>query len=216
MDSEVKVGYVYWIHRPEHTDIFTQGYVGITSKTVEIRYKQHIAASTPNGNSLPINKAIRKYGESLVVDTIVIGSIEYCAEIENKLRPHSWIGYNVHPGGAYLPLVTRLSYSPPEDTRLKQSLAKLGKKLSEDTKLKMSVARKNVPSWCNSKADKSLWLKADEIHKIMCDNHNIRRCDLSELVNLSGAQLKSIFNKIKSGWNPTEDPQWVKFHSENS
>lgn len=91
MDSDVKVGYVYWIHKPEHTDIFTEGYVGITSKTVEVRYRQHIAASTPNGNNLPINKAIRKYGDSLIVDTILVGTIEYCAEIENKLRPVSWV-----------------------------------------------------------------------------------------------------------------------------
>lgn len=215
MDSEVKIGYVYWIHKPEHTDIFTEGYVGITSKTVDVRYRQHVAASTPNGNNLPINKAIRKYGDSLIVDTVLVGTIEYCAEIENKLRPESWIGYNVHPGGAYLPLVNRLSYTAPEDTKLKQSLAKLGKKLSEDTKLKMSIARKNVPSWCNSNADKSLWLKADKIYEVMTENPNIRRCDLSELVGFTSAQLKSIFNKVKFGWNPTEDPQWVKFHSEN-
>ena len=36
---------VYWIHRPEHTDMFTQGYVGIT-KDIKRRFKAHPTVPT--------------------------------------------------------------------------------------------------------------------------------------------------------------------------
>lgn len=214
MDSDVKVGYVYWIHKPEHTDIFTEGYVGITSKTVSKRYRQHVAAAKTKAKDYPIYKAILKYGDLLIVDTIVIASMDYCAELEFKLRPHEGIGYNVLKGGYINPLLGRMAYKTPEDIRLKQSLIKLGKKASDITKQRMRDSRKNVPSWDNSKADKFVWAIADEIYKLMNDGGIQRRCDLSRVLNIEPSKLKSIFNKIKSGWIPIEDQKWLHFHSE--
>ena len=214
MDSEVKVGYVYWIHKPEHTDIFTEGYVGITSKTVDKRFRQHVAAAKTGLKDYPIYKAILKYGDSLVVDTIVIASMDYCAELELQLRPHEGIGYNILKGGYINPLLGRLAYKTPEDIRLKQSLAKLGKKASETTKQRMRDARKNVPSWDNSQADKFVWSVADEIYKLITDDNIQRRCDLSRVLAIPSSKLKSVFNKIKSGWNPIEDQRWFQFQSD--
>ena len=33
---------VYWIRKEDHIDVFTQGYVGVTSKTAQERFKEHV------------------------------------------------------------------------------------------------------------------------------------------------------------------------------
>lgn len=211
-----RVAYVYWIHLPTHTDMMTQGYIGITSKTVEVRYKQHLAASTVGGDNRVINKAIRKYGDALIVTTLLVGTAEYCAEVEGLLRPAPGIGYNMIPGGAFNPLNARRGSTTSAEVRQKQSLAKLGKPLTASHRENLCIARASVPSWYNSVANKSVWLMAGDIFKVIQDQPEISRASLSRLLDVKSSQLKSIFNKIKSGWNPTIDPQWVKFHTETS
>lgn len=100
-----KLHLVYWIHLPEHADITTQGYVGITSGGVEKRFKKH-CSSAKNANFV-ISHAINKYGaEGLVVDTICQCSAEYAKFIEKKLRPDDFIGWNMRPGGKPTPSLT--------------------------------------------------------------------------------------------------------------
>jgi hypothetical protein len=77
--------YVYWLHLPEHTDILTEGYVGITKNPVR-RFYQH---KYKNLN--------RKFVDE--------GSKQYCREVEYKLRPRANIGLNINPGGM-IPVVT--------------------------------------------------------------------------------------------------------------
>jgi stalled ribosome alternative rescue factor ArfA len=90
---------IYWIHCLDHTDIFTQGYVGI-SKSAEKRWIQHFKRS---GNR-HLNFAIEKYGwDNLVKEKIVIGGKDYCLDIERKLRSADGIGWNLVAGGGYPP-----------------------------------------------------------------------------------------------------------------
>jgi len=87
---------LYWIRHPEHTDITTQGYVGI-SVDFERRMKQH----KRNEDTIPmLVKAKRKYGwDNLINSIVLIGSQEYCKLIESKLRPTPYIGWNNAQGG---------------------------------------------------------------------------------------------------------------------
>lgn len=97
---------VYWIRLPEHTDMFTQGYIGVTTKTAQERFTAHVNASKLNKkHHLKISYAIRKYGaENLVVQTLVICDDSYSLELEEKLRPHKEIGWNLAKGGSKPPV----------------------------------------------------------------------------------------------------------------
>ena len=105
------VSCVYWIRRPEHTDILSQGYIGI-SKRFERRLQEHLMFS----QNRYLRNAINKYGwDNLIKEKVLIAKEDYCLEIESRLRPADKIGWNLTMGGSRPP-ITRWS---------------LGKKLSK-------------------------------------------------------------------------------------
>ena len=86
---------VYWIRHKDHTDIFSQGYVGV-SDNVDRRFKQHQRA---NYNP-KLARSIKKYGwDNLVKSVVLIADEKYCYDVETKLRPEKQIGWNIVPGG---------------------------------------------------------------------------------------------------------------------
>lgn len=76
---------LYWVHLPEHTDIFTQGYVGVTSNAHR-RFTSH-------------KHKFKEYSNSLISSTILIADKSYCYLIEQKLRLEKNIGWNKSRGG---------------------------------------------------------------------------------------------------------------------
>lgn len=91
---------VYWIHLPEHTNIFTQGYIGV-SKDVCKRWNEHHKKT----NNMHLKNAINKYGwDNLIKDNVLIGSKDYCLTIETKLRNTENVGWNIVSGGGCPPL----------------------------------------------------------------------------------------------------------------
>ena len=92
---------VYWIHKPEHTDILTQGYVGITNQLAKDRWIDHRSAAKrqSDGKCDVLNRAIRKHAD-LVYDIVLVADTrEYCERIEGLLRPRNRIGWNIAVGG---------------------------------------------------------------------------------------------------------------------
>jgi predicted GIY-YIG superfamily endonuclease len=90
---------VYWIRHPDHTDMFTQGYIGIT-KDIKRRFRSHKVR--PDNNHL--KNAIKKYDwDNLIKKVILIADRSYCLEVETKLRPANQIGWNVASGGSMPP-----------------------------------------------------------------------------------------------------------------
>ena len=87
---------VYWIHRPCHTDMTTQGYIGITKDPTR-RWQEHKLSAKTNGKTT-VYKAMKKYAD-VQFDVILIGDRAYCEEIEIKLRPQHKIGWNIAIGG---------------------------------------------------------------------------------------------------------------------
>lgn len=133
---------VYWVHLPQHTDMFTQGYVGVTSKTAKERFAGHRreAESRKEYERYHFSRAINKYGaDNLIVDTIVIASASYCYDLEFKLRPEANIGWNMAPGGQR-PIRNPESYG--EQWRNKLRDCNLGKVHSEETLTKLSEISK--------------------------------------------------------------------------
>ena len=115
---------VYWIRHQDHTDIFSQGYVGI-SANLKVRLNHHISQPT----NKHIKNAITKYGwNNLVKQVVLIADSDYCLDIEKKLRPTDFIGWNATVGGGM----------PPKP---KKGMGK-GRKVSQATKNKVSEAGK--------------------------------------------------------------------------
>jgi group I intron endonuclease len=129
------VSCVYWVHRPEHTDILRQGYVGI-SKRFERRIWEHLKLT----QNRYLKNAINKYGwDNLVKEKVLIGKEDYCLEIESKLRPTDKIGWNLVKGGNKPP-INRWNAGTKG---LMTSWLK-GKNLPEETKAKVSAGVKKL------------------------------------------------------------------------
>jgi len=237
---------VYWIHLPEHTDIFTEGYIGVSVNGAACRFAQHKAATLRGGTYL-LHNVIRKYQEALVVDTILQGSPEYCLEIEYRLRPTACIGYNLAIGGNSPNLgrkhteaaitamrLAAIGRKTSDATKLKLSVSGKGRVHSEASRNKMSVSRtghtqnstsvrqkmsasqKLRPSWNNSNANEEVWKLAEEVfnyHK-MHPKHGIMR--IGNAFSLDRNNLRVLLEKIKAGWNPSLDPDWLIFSSKLS
>jgi len=91
---------VYWIHHPDHSDMLTQGYIGV-SKNIKTRFASH--KNNPSNEHL--KHAIEKYGwDTLVKKVLLIGDEAYCLTIEAKLRLTDKIGWNVVAGGGKPPV----------------------------------------------------------------------------------------------------------------
>lgn len=136
---------VYWIRRLEHTDIYSEGYIGVTRKGEDFRFNQHIKAAA-RGKRGKLYSNIRKYGDSgIVMSVLVVGLEEYCYEVEEKLRPTSKVGWNSVRGG----MTPDRTFQNEEDRRnswiSKLREANLGNKLSEDTLKTMSLI--NLERW---------------------------------------------------------------------
>lgn len=92
---------VYWIRAKEHTDIFTEGYVGITGN-FDYRMSQHIS----NCHNPKYYKNYRTSSREAIqsgnytMSKVLIGSREYCLDVEAKLRPAWRIGWNLAKGGS--------------------------------------------------------------------------------------------------------------------
>lgn len=91
---------IYWIHHKDHTDMFSQGYVGV-SKNIEARWFRHSRYS----DNQHLKSAIKKYGwDNLIKEVVLIGEETYCYELETKIRPTKQIGWNIAEGGAKPPV----------------------------------------------------------------------------------------------------------------
>ena len=112
---------VYWIHRPEHTDMFNQGYIGV-SKDTRHRWNGHKSKA---GN-LHLQRAITKYGwENLEKDVVIVADEAYCLDVETKLRSRAGIGWNIVAGGGMPPSSRGKKFIKSAETRARLSAAKL-------------------------------------------------------------------------------------------
>lgn len=238
------MAFVYWLHLPEHTDIFSEGYIGFTSKTVEHRYKGHLKEAKRNRTfNYPVYNAIRKYGNSLVLDTIVDGADDYCLDIESKLRPERKIGWNLQEGGNK----GTKGIDVTAETREKISAAGKGRVLSEahkkaigdsnrkekhseEVRLKMSLTRKGLPRaagscekqkqtlkncpWRSSMAIKSVWASSNFIYQEYLKNTEISAHALAKIFNTSESRLLTVVKKLRAGWIPSECIYWRAWISE--
>ena len=126
---------VYWIHRPEHTDMFSQGYIGVSNNT-KIRWREH---ETRTGNA-HLRRAIAKYSwDNLVKEVIVIADELYCLAVEFKLRSADKIGWNIVAGGGMPPSSRGKKFIRSEEYKAQMSISKMGQKHTPETQTKINL-----------------------------------------------------------------------------
>ena len=122
-------------------------YIGLTTRTLEERWKQHIRESNREGGwewNTPLGNAIKKYGK----DSFQVFVLEECSSKTEMKQKEIWLirerkslasetGYNLTLGGD-----GRLGYKLSKETKRKIGEGNLGKIMSDDAKAKMSIAAK--------------------------------------------------------------------------
>jgi hypothetical protein len=89
---------IYWIHLTSHTDIESQGFVGVSTNYLK-RYKVHRNSSFKNTHTNQKLATAFTTHSDIVVDVFMVGIKTYCYQIEAQLRPTPNIGWNISPGG---------------------------------------------------------------------------------------------------------------------
>lgn len=222
---------VYWIHKPDQDDFFSQGYIGYTSQTMNRRIHSHKCAAK-KGVNRKLYTAMRKHGDSLVVEIVYEGSVEACLAMERFLRPAEDIGWNHGVGGAAPAIGTTHSAenrakiaegrraNPPtytEESRRKISEAGKGRFYSAESRKKMSekaLARPKRLSWYSPGANRYVWAMADVAFGMY--EKSLTQKQVSVALGLDYCKLIQMFKKFNSGWNPSEDPQWILFKDSNN
>ena len=128
---------VYWICHPDHTDIFSQGYVGVSN-----RFSRRLYEHKKLTKNTILKLAIQKYGwENLIKQQVLIADSDYCLEMESKLRPKDSIGWNITIGGGKTPVVYGNKWNVGKPSWNK------GLKLSKEHCENLSKSRIGVNPW---------------------------------------------------------------------
>lgn len=133
---------VYWLHLPEHTDFYSQGYIGVSRDPIT-RLWNHCNDTKKNTHCNPLlSRIIKKYHNVLVQTIIFEGLEEDCFKYEETLRPTKHIGWNINKGGSCPP--SALGRILTESHKQKISKGNTGKKHphTPEAKLKISMFNK--------------------------------------------------------------------------
>lgn len=162
---------VYWIRHKEHTNLLAQGYIGV-SKNLKERLRHHFKNARGDYHSDKIlTKAIKKYGEqNLVSDVVVISNEKYCYELEQKLRPKSFIGWNTREGGYHTP-----------------NPFPLGSKMPQEFSIKAQQSLKTKRQNCSVGKDRAVMVNGAKFHRIK---------DAREAFGISKTQMTRILRGV--------------------
>lgn len=94
---------VYWYKLKEHTDKYSQGYIGITND-LQRRHKEHRYSANPKNKTFidtHFTRAINKYGLENIIKEVLHSEVtlQEAMEYERKYRPNLNIGWNCRVGG---------------------------------------------------------------------------------------------------------------------
>lgn len=207
---------VYWVHLPEHTDVFTQGYVGYTAQTALERFETHKKESRYTTKKLTIiHKAILKYGNNLVVDTLVVCDEEYGLYVENALRPTEKIGWNIVPGGGKPPNHTGKKRTADQNEAQRARMKESGVRppMTPDVLLKIAKAKAENGHWGNHKVNGCIhaWEKADVIYELRRTFPKISARDIAKITEINDtSRVNHILRYIKRGFVPLQCEKWLR------
>lgn len=138
--------YLYWYRLPEHTDPYTQGYIGVTND-LKRRHNEHKYSSNKRNKTYictHFTNAINLYGgiDKLIKEVLhEQDSYEEVYTLERKYRPSIDIGWNIAVGGEYPGEVSPLKGKTDRWDDAKKALIgsyHKGKTISEEHKKALS------------------------------------------------------------------------------
>jgi hypothetical protein len=105
-----KVAVVYWLHLKDDTDVFTQGYVGVTTRLIDVRFREHCSKFKSSYNPYnPLHLAFAQHGIDAIVRTrLCVCNVKQAYEIERLFRPFEYMGWNTVEGGKMSPQVKEI------------------------------------------------------------------------------------------------------------
>jgi hypothetical protein len=96
--------YIYWLHLSEHTDMKSEGYIGV-AKNHHKRFESHKREALKSNHENPhLQQAFQKYGDRIQKHIVWLGEENVCYENEEILRPKPGIGWNINKGGDKPPI----------------------------------------------------------------------------------------------------------------
>jgi hypothetical protein len=202
---------VYWIRAPHHTNIFKEGYVGVTTLGVSKRFNIHKNSLKEVDKVTALKRALLKYKDTIIVETILEGSVDYCYDLEFKLRPKEQIGWNIVLGG----IKGRAGMKNSPEHVAKVAEANRGKKRSE-VELQKNRERGKLQMtfdfpWEHPYCNKSAWCRADDVYNWYLLHPKDGRRTVGAALDIPSDSIMKLLNKIKNGWVPREDLEWLKF-----
>lgn len=206
------MAFVYWVRLSTHTNIFTEGYVGVTKQKVAQRFSQHLSKSKKRDN-LPLYNALRKY-KDVIAETVLVGDIDYVYDVEKLLRPTDRIGWNCAQDGDKSSL-GRVYKERTKEHSESLSKALTGRTFSESHKSAMSKAKKAMWS-CRQRIvgsgtnnNPEIWSIADKIYEDRINGlSGSQICEKRNIPSVSNIH-SMIYVHFKKGWVPKDDPNWV-------
>lgn len=157
---------VYWIREETHTDVYTQGYIGITKKTLKERVREH----KKNRKTSVVAGKLRQH-DNLVYSVLhEVETLEEALSLEGEYRPSQGIGWNLQKGGEI--------GVEPEWYSIKENSYNHSKKTSEGTR--RGIATKDTTE-ARSKRAKENHKNNPESYKDIVKGENNPRALLSEV-----------------------------------
>lgn len=160
---------IYWIRTKEHSDMYSEGYIGVTRNlNRRIKTHKHLAENNAHVNE-KLKESLVLFKDSILIDVIFSGEEQECYDKEFELRPRKNIGWNIDIGGKGCNSGTsgmkmtesfcqkRSIYmignkcasgnhkSKSEEHKIKIGLGNKGKTISEQQKIRQSESMKNKP-----------------------------------------------------------------------
>jgi hypothetical protein len=103
--NQQKVAVLYWLHLKDSTDVFTQGYVGVTTRSIDVRFKEHCSRFNNSYNPYnPLHLAFAEHGiENILKTRLCVCLADEVYKLEKLFRPFEYMGWNTVEGGKLSP-----------------------------------------------------------------------------------------------------------------
>lgn len=207
------MAFVYWIHLEEHTDVTTQGYVGITTmKDPNMRFLKHKSDARNPACSFVVHRAMNKYGDKIKFTILLECSKEDAIQTELNLRPEAHIGWNILRGGdkpregwkwtdEQKKQLSESKKCCPPPIRKQESTDKHKETFKNRHPLDLHTI--NLTYWSHCIILYNLFLQGDS------DFVATRR------LGLTRGGVQAMWKRFRGGWNPKIDERMLEFIKDN-
>lgn len=197
MDSikGVNMHHLYWVHLSEHSDPFTEGYIGISTQP-QIRFRQHTTDIAKRSGSRILRQYVDENGIDDLHHTILssFNSKEEARNEEKRYRPKTNIGWNIWVGGGVSPDCTGRIDSEETKKQRTESIIKTKSSRSYTSPFKGQTNRHNqetrnlIGSYHKGKSI------SQEHRKAISEKLSGRKSPKAKPINIKDIETNKVYN----------------------